>query len=103
MSKAQVARTAGIYVRISSDPTGRALGVARQEKACRERAEALGWQVAQFYPDTDVSASTGKRRPAYELMLAALEAGTVNAVIVWDLDRLTRRPIEIEHFIDLAD
>lgn len=103
MSKAQVPRTAGIYVRISSDPTGRALGVARQEKACRERAEALGWRVAQVYTDNDVSASTGKRRPAYEQMLAALEAGTVNAVIVWDLDRLTRRPIEIEHFIDLAD
>lgn len=36
-------------------------------------------------------------------MLADLEAGRVNAVVVWDLDRLTRRPIEIEEFIDLAD
>jgi hypothetical protein len=27
----------------------------------------------------------------------------IEAVVVWDLDRLTRRPVEIEHFIDLAD
>jgi len=26
-----------------------------------------------------------------------------DAVVVWDLDRLTRRPLEVEEFIDLAD
>src|SRR6478736_1458949 len=102
MAKAP-ARTAVIYVRISSDPTGQALGVARQEKECRKRAAAMGWPVAQVFTDNDVSASTGKPRPAYAQMLDALESGRANAVVVWDLDRLTRRPIEIEHFIDLAD
>ncbi len=96
-------RTAGIYVRISSDPTGRGLGVARQEKACRAKADTLSWIVSRVYADNDVSASTGKRRPQYEAMLKDLEAGKLTAVIVWDLDRLTRRPIEIEQFIDLAD
>lgn len=97
------ARRAGIYVRISSDPTGKALGVARQEKSCREKADALGWTVHKVYRDNDVSASTGKARPAYVRMLADLEAGIIDAVVVWDLDRLTRRPIEVEQFIDLAD
>lgn len=96
-------RRAGAYVRISSDPTGRGLGVARQEEACRRRAADLGWEVVRLYRDNDVSASTGKPRPAYERMLADVENGLIDAVIVWDLDRLTRRPIEIEHFIDLAD
>ena len=96
-------RRAAIYVRISLDPRGKGLGVARQEKACRKRADDLGWSVGKVYTDNDVSASTGKRRPAYEAMLGDLEAGILDAVIVWDLDRLTRRPIEIEHFIDLAD
>jgi DNA invertase Pin-like site-specific DNA recombinase len=36
-------------------------------------------------------------------MLAALRDGQINAVVVWDLDRLTRRPVEIEEFIELAD
>jgi site-specific DNA recombinase len=36
-------------------------------------------------------------------MLADIRAGHVDAVIVWDLDRLYRRPVELEEFIDLAD
>jgi DNA invertase Pin-like site-specific DNA recombinase len=97
------ARGCGIYVRISSDPSGQGLGVARQEKACRKKAQERGWHVAKVYADNDVSASTAKARPAYTSMLTDLEAGVIDAVVVWDLDRLTRRPIEIEHFIDVAD
>lgn len=96
-------KVAAVYVRISSDPTGARLGVRRQVEDCRAKAEALGWRVAAIYEDNDVSASTGKRRPEYERMLTDIEAGRIDAVIVWDLDRLTRRPIEIEEFIDLAD
>ncbi|MBB3082950.1 DNA invertase Pin-like site-specific DNA recombinase [Geodermatophilus sabuli] len=53
--------------------------------------------------DNDTSASSGKARPAYTRMLADVEAGRVGAVVAWDLDRLHRRPVELEHFIDLAD
>ncbi len=97
------ARRTAIYVRISSDPSGERLGVTRQMEACRQKAETLGWSIAGVYEDNDISASGKKPRPAYEQMLADLLAGTINAVVVWDLDRLTRRPIEIENFIDLAD
>ncbi|WP_435199493.1 recombinase family protein [Janibacter sp. GS2] len=96
-------RTAGIYVRISSDPTGRRLGVTRQQQACREAADAKGWPVHRVYEDNDLSAYSGKPRPEYQAMLDDLAAGVIDAVVVWDLDRLTRRPIEIEHFIELAD
>jgi site-specific DNA recombinase len=36
-------------------------------------------------------------------MLADVDAGRLGAVVAWDLDRLHRRPVELEHFIDLAD
>jgi hypothetical protein len=36
-------------------------------------------------------------------MLADADAGRLGAVVAWDLDRLHRRPVELEHFIDLAD
>jgi len=36
-------------------------------------------------------------------MLADIEAGLIGAVVVWDLDRLHRRPVELESFMDLAD
>lgn len=96
-------RTAGIYVRISLDPNGTRLGVTRQTKDCHTKAHQLGWNVHGIYEDNDTSATSTKPRPAYQRMLTDLEHGAINAVIVWDLDRLTRRPIEIEQFIDLAD
>jgi len=53
--------------------------------------------------DNDISATTGKIRPAYRRLLDDLSEGLVDAVVVWDLDRLHRRPIELEEFLDLAD
>lgn len=88
---------------MSSDPSGQGLGVARQRLACTSKAEALGWTVREVYEDNDISATTGRTRPAYERMLADLDAGRVDAVVVWDLDRLHRQPIELEHFLALAD
>jgi thiamine kinase-like enzyme len=35
----------GIYVHISKDRKGQELGIQRQEKACRELCERLGWSV----------------------------------------------------------
>lgn len=94
---------AGVYARISLDVGGQALGVARQETDCRAKATALGWPVADLYVDNDVSASKNVARPQYARMLADLEAGRINAVVVYDLDRLTRKPTELETFIDLSD
>lgn len=100
---AAVATRAGIYARISSDPTGRGLGVARQEADCRRLAQDKDWHVAHVYVDNDISATSGKRRPEYEQLLDDLDTRRITAVCVWDLDRLHRRPIELERFLDLAD
>jgi len=91
-----------VYARISSDQEGTALGVKRQVADCRKLAGDLGWVVAEEYTDNDVSAFTGKRRPAYERMLADLADGTRDGVIVYHADRLTRRPIELEQFVDVV-
>lgn len=93
---------AAIYLRISSDPSGQQLGVARQRTACIALCDQRGWQPVE-YVDNDTSASSGKRRPAYERMLADVRDGRIGAVVAWDLDRLHRRPIELEAFMSLAD
>ena len=94
---------AAVYARISQDTAGEGLGVQRQEKLCRDKATALGWTVVEAYVDNDLSASKNVARPQYDRLMADLEAGTVNAVVVYDLDRLTRKPSELEAFIDLSD
>jgi len=89
-----------VYARISQDRSGEALGVGRQLADCRAEAQRRGWSVAEEYVDDDVSAWSGKRRPAYERMLADIGEGRRDAVIVWHMDRLHRRPIELEQFAD---
>ena len=94
---------AALYCRISVDRTGSALGVQRQESDCRNLAQAKGWEVADVYVDNDISASTGRRRPAYERLLEALQAGTADAVVAWHPDRLHRSTVELERFINIVE
>lgn len=93
---------AAVYLRQSLDRTGEAVAVARQREDCLALCREKGWQSVEFV-DNDTSASTGKARPQYTRMLAAIDAGEVGAVVAWDLDRLHRRPVELEAFIDIAD
>src|SRR5262249_40573688 len=93
---------AAVYLRQSQDRNGDGLAISRQRDECVARCTAKGWTPTE-YADNDTSASNGKPRPAYQRLLADIEAGRIDAVVVWDLDRLHRRPIELEHFIDLAD
>lgn len=96
-------RAAALYCRISQDGEGSRLGVKRQEKDCRELAERRGWPVAALFVDNDVSAYSGKKRPQYRALLEAIENQQIDAVIVWHLDRLTRRPVELEEFFEVCD
>jgi site-specific DNA recombinase len=96
-------RAAAIYARISSDPSGQALGVQRQLEDCRKLAADRGWVVADEYVDNDVSAYSGKPRPEYERMLADIRDGLRDAVLVYNMDRLTRRPIELEEFTAVCE
>lgn len=95
--------SAAIYCRISDDREGSGLGVKRQEKDARALAKARGWDVAEIYVDNDVSAYSGRERPDYEKMLAAIEAGRIKAVVAWHPDRLHRSPLELERFIDVIE
>ena len=91
-----------MYLRQSLDKTGEAVAVARQREDCVKLCAGKGWEPVE-YVDNDVSASNGKPRPAYAKMLTDIRDGAVGAVVAWDLDRLHRRPIELESFMALAD
>ncbi len=102
----KTARSAAVYARISSDQTGEALGVTRQLEDCRKLAAERGWTVGEEYVDNDVSAyksSKSKPRPEYARMLADLADGYRDAVIVYNMDRLTRQPMELEEFTQLCE
>ncbi len=94
---------AAVYARISSDPNETALGVTRQLQDCLALAEKKGWPVVETYVDNDVSATSGKMRPQYTRMMQELATGRLGALVVWDVDRLTRTPRELEDVVDLAE
>ncbi len=85
-----------IYTRISSADREEQTATARQEAACRALAELRGWEVAEVFEDVDISAYAKTTRPSYERLLAAVDAGVVDGVVVWKLDRLVRRVAEFE-------
>jgi site-specific DNA recombinase len=91
-----------VYARISSDREGDNLAVSRQLADCEQLADRRGWKVVERYVDADISAYSGKRRPEYLRMLDDIEAGAVEAVVVYHADRLHRHPRELEDFIDLC-
>jgi DNA invertase Pin-like site-specific DNA recombinase len=82
---------------------GTGLGVARQLEDCRKLAAERGWPIGDEYVDNDVSAYSGKPRREYARMLDDLKSGARDAVIVYNLDRLHRRPVELEDFVTLCE
>lgn len=95
---------AGIYVRISDDPDDLQEGVDRQTEDCLERAEELGWEVVETYRENNVSAWNPKKlRPEYRRMTDDLLNSAIDAIIVWDIDRLLRRPIELERLLEAVE
>jgi DNA invertase Pin-like site-specific DNA recombinase len=93
---------AGVYARISSDREGDNLAISRQLADCEALAERKDWAIVERYVDADISAYKGKVRPAYRRMLEDIEAGAIDAVVVYHHDRLHRHPRELEDFIDVC-
>lgn len=93
--------TVAIYARISRDQKKQAVGVERQEAACRRLVEQhYPDQPVMVFVDNDLSAaSPGVHRPQYEALLSAIRAGRVGVLVSWAQDRLTRQPEEWEHLI----
>ncbi len=81
---------AAIYLRISQDRTGEELGVNRQRTDCEAVVERRGWELYDAYIDNDVSATRAKPRPEWERMMTDIEAGLVQVVVGWTLDRTLR-------------
>jgi site-specific DNA recombinase len=93
---------AAIYTRLSRDREEQT-STARQERDARALCAARDWEVAGVFEDVDFSAFSGRQRPEYERLLAAIEAGEVDVVVVWKIDRLARRLATFVRFAEACD
>lgn len=93
-----------IYVRISKDEFGRALGVERQEEAVRADLDRQfgpdNYEVTRVYCDNNISAWSGAKRPEYERLLIDAAERRFDLVAVWATDRLYRRTEDLTAIIE---
>ncbi|RIQ21257.1 recombinase family protein [Jiangella rhizosphaerae] len=92
-----------VYLRISLDANGDGLAIDRQREDCLRIAAERGWTViTPLFIDKVSASSASKVRPGYDALVAAYERGEFEALVCWDLDRLTRQPRQLEDWIDAA-
>lgn len=100
---------ASMYTRVSKDVrkgTGKeAISVDSQERECRRVADDEGWAITgKPYCDNDVSASkySRKTREDWPKLLADMEAGRFDVLIMWESSRGSRKLSEWSQFLEMA-
>ena len=90
-------KRAAIYARISDARDGDTAGVDRQVEDCRDLCAAEGLEVVGTFVDNNRSAyRPGGKRPEYDRLLAAVDGGQVDVIVVYATDRLYRRLTDLE-------
>lgn len=92
-----------LYLRISLDAAGNGLAIERQREICERIAAERGWVIVGVYVDNVSAFRRDAKRPDYDRMVAAYKAGVFDALVCYDLDRLTRQPRQLEDWIDAAE
>lgn len=88
--------TAALYCRLSRDDNmdTESNSIQNQKKILQKVAREKGYTDTIFYVDDGITGTTMKR-PGFQKMLTAIEAGYITAVFVKDLSRLGRNYIEV--------
>ncbi len=82
--------TADLYLRLSLDGEGKT-AIDRQEADCRAWAERNGLTVRKVHIDRGRSGYKNVSRKGFDAAITAATAGVVGVLIVWKLDRLSRK------------
>ena len=88
--------TAALYCRLSRDDNmdTESNSIQNQKKLLQKVAREKGYTDTLFIVDDGITGTTMKR-PGFQKMLTAIEAGYISAVFVKDLSRLGRNYIEV--------
>ena len=100
-SKKHELGTAALYCRLSRDDNmdSESNSIQNQRKILQKAAKDKGYTDTIFFVDDGITGTTMKR-PGFQKMLTAIEAGYISAVFVKDLSRLGRNYIEVGKLTD---
>jgi DNA invertase Pin-like site-specific DNA recombinase len=107
MPRTRTPKRPAAYERISkydaTHATAQVPGIGRQAKANDAQARALGWPAPVHYADNESAYNPNKTRPDFDRLCEDLKSGAVDAVIVWDVDRLLRQVRTVVELIDIVE
>ena len=80
-----------VYIRVSTtEQADEGYSIEIQERMCKAAIESKGWTYTKTYADPGVSGRT-MNRDGLQAMRSAIERAEIGAVVIYKLDRLSRK------------
>lgn len=84
-------KKACVYTRVSTaEQATEGYSIEEQERMCKAAIESKGWQYVTTYSDPGISGRTMERH-GLQNMLTAIRNNEIEAVVIYKLDRLSRK------------
>jgi len=93
-------KKACVYARVSTDEQAKkGYSIDEQVRMCRAQIDAKGWEYVGTFTDPGVS---GRKldRPGLNAMIEKINAGEIGAVVIYKLDRLSRKQKDTMYIIE---
>ena len=89
-----------IYIRVSTrEQSEEGYSIGEQQDKLIKYCEAMGWEVVKIYIDPGYTGSNIER-PGLQSMIHDIEAGGIDKVVVYKLDRLSRSQFDTLYLIN---
>lgn len=94
---------AAIYARLSKEDEqrGDSASIETQVEMLTRYVRENGWDLAASYKDDGYSGTSFDNRPAFQEMMARVEKGEINLIVVKDLSRFGRNYLEMGKYTEL--
>lgn len=94
---------AGLYVRVSTEHQVReGYSISAQKENLTKFAQNQGWNIYDIYADEGISGKNIKDRPEVKRLIDDIKNGSVDVVVLYKFDRLTRDSRDTEDIISLV-
>lgn len=96
-------KTAGIYIRVSTEDQAReGFSLGEQKARLEEFCKFKRYEIYKVYEDAGISAKNDKR-PAYQELMSDVKSHKINVIVAFKLDRLTRSVYDIEKLMNIVN
>ena len=103
MAKFKALRHTALYERLSKDDElkGESNSISNQKKYLEDYARKNGFQNLKHYTD-DGFTGTNFNRPGFQEMIADVEAGKIDTIIVKDMSRFGRNYLQVGFYTEMV-